>query len=89
MSIKHAFIVSMHVQSGPLTRGWVQKACPQMKEEEVVVVDVDVEGRRSVDCSLLAGNIHQPDKTERHVSISRPSRTVTGDARRDAAAPRA
>lgn len=58
-----------------------------MKEEEVVVVDV--EGRRSVDCSLLAGNIHQPDKTERHVSISRPSRTVTGDVRRDAAAPRA
>lgn len=68
----------MYVRSRPLTRGWVQKAYPQTEEEEMVVeVEVEVEGRCYVDCSLLAGNIHQPDRTEQHVSITQPGRTVT------------
>lgn len=74
MSLEHACIYSMYVRSRPLTRGWVQKACPQAEEEEMVV---EVEGRCYVDCSLLAGNIHQPDRTEQHVSITQPRRTVT------------
>lgn len=71
--------LSMHVtvytvQSRTLTQGWVQKACPQTKEEEKVV---QVEGSCYVDCSsLLAGNIHQPDWTEQHVSVTQPSGIV-------------
>lgn len=62
------------VQSRPLTQGWVQKACPQTKEEEIAV---QVEGSCYVDsCSLLAGNIRQPDRTEQHVSVTQPSGTV-------------